>query len=148
MPMCSTPSNDSRCSHCGGPLTGRQLKYCKPDCAKLAVRERWISEVYGLTLVTYELILEHQGYRCAVCKKPFKPGKTPHIDHEHGGHVRGIVCVFCNTRLIGRLKSAQLAQWLADYLHSPPAIEALGVKTMAPGRPPKKRRPRKKVSNG
>jgi DNA-directed RNA polymerase subunit RPC12/RpoP len=109
----------------------------------VAARAAWILKVYGLTLEQYDKILKHQGYRCAVCKKPFTD-KTPHIDHEHGGHVRGIVCAYCNTRLIGRLKSPQLAQWLADYFHSPPAIEALGQKTMAPGRP-RKRKPRKKA---
>lgn len=100
-------------------------------------------KVYGLTMEEYGLILAHQGGRCGCCGKPFKQGKTPHIDHEHGGHVRGIVCPYCNTRLIGRLKSADLAQRLANYLTSPPAVQALGQPVIAPGRPPKKRRKRR-----
>lgn len=99
--------------------------------------------MYGLTELDYNRILRFQGYRCAVCNKPFVPGKTPHIDHEHGGHVRGITCAYCNTRLIGRLKSHELAQRLSDYLREPPAVAALGHPVIAPGRP-KTRRKRKR----
>lgn len=92
----------------------------------------------------YALIYAHQGGRCAVCGKTFLDGKTPHIDHEHGGHVRGIVCAYCNTRLIGRLKSHELAQRLSDYLREPPAVTALGHPVIAPGRPKTKRRKRRR----
>lgn len=97
-------------------------------------------KVYGITEREYNKILRYQAYRCAVCCKLLTGEKTPHIDHEHGGHVRGIVCAYCNTRLIGRLKKWELAQSLADYLRSPPAVSALGKTVIAPGRPPKKRR--------
>lgn len=91
----------------------------------------------------YEAIMQQQGNVCGCCGKPFKEGQTPHVDHEHGGPVRGIVHPYCNTRLIGRLKSAELAQRLANYLLHPPAVLALGGPRIAPGRPPKKRRKRK-----
>lgn len=97
-------------------------------------------QTYGLTMAQYETILEHQGHVCGCCGKPFKPGSVPHIDHEHGGHVRGLVHAYCNTRLIGRLKSPELAQRLADYLTHPPAVVALGGPVIAPGRKPKRRK--------
>lgn len=100
-------------------------------------------KVYGLTPTQYLAILEQQDFKCGCCGKPFKEGKTPHVDHEHGGHVRGIVCAYCNTRLIGRLKSHDMAQRLADYLREPPAVQALGFPVIAPGRPKKKRRRRR-----
>ena len=140
----TTLTRSTDCSFCGQLLTGKRLKYCDDECSKQAARWRWVLKTYGLTPEDYERILLQQGYRCGCCGKPFKEGKTPHIDHEHGGHVRGIVCPYCNTRLIGRLKSHELAQRLADYLLNPPAVEALGAKVVAPGRPPKKRKPRKK----
>lgn len=103
-------------------------------------------KVYGLTPEEYNKILAHQGGKCAICKKRIVGDdvKTPHIDHEHGSnpHVRGILCAYCNTRLVGRLKSHQLAQWLADYLRDPPAVKALGRFVVAPGRPPKRRKKR------
>lgn len=91
----------------------------------------------------YQAILQEQGGKCGCCGKPFTAA-TPHIDHEHGGHVRGIVHAYCNTRLIGRLKSPELAQRLANYLLEPPAVRALGP-VIAPGRPKKKRSPRKRT---
>lgn len=134
----------SDCAGCGRQLTGRQKKWCAdPDCKRRAVRAAWVLKVYGLSMKDYATILESQGHVCGLCGKPFKEGKTPHVDHEHGGHVRGIVCAYCNTRLIGRLKQHELAQRLADYLREPPAIRALGRPVIAPGRPAKKRRRRK-----
>lgn len=131
------------CQGCGRQLTGQQRKWCAdPGCKKTALRWAWILKVYGLTPDDYDRIYAHQGGKCAICHKKFQPGKTPHIDHEHGGHVRGILCAYCNTRLVGRLKSHQLAQWLADYLRDPPAVKALGRMIIAPGRPPKRRKKR------
>lgn len=133
------------CHGCGKQLTGQQKKWCAdPACKKQALRWAWILKVYGLTPEDYNRIYAHQGGKCAICHKAFQPGKTPHVDHEHGSnpHVRGILCAYCNTRLVGRLKNHQLAQWLADYLRDPPAIAALGRAVYAPGRPAKKRRKR------
>lgn len=127
---------------CGQELTGRQRKYASPECSKLAARAAWVLKTYGLTLDELDQIIEHQGGVCGCCGKPFTG--TPHIDHEHGGHVRGVVHAYCNTRLIGRLKSPELAQRLANYLTNPPAVAALGRPVIAPGRPPKKRKPRRK----
>jgi hypothetical protein len=133
------------CAGCSRPLTGRQKKWCAdPECRRQAIRWAWILKVYGLTPEDYNRIYAHQDGKCAICHKRFVPGKTPHIDHEHGADpfVRGILCAYCNTRLVGRLKSHQLAQWLADYLRDPPAVRALGRRVAAPGRPPKRRKKR------
>lgn len=132
------------CVTCSGALEGRQLKYCSQACGKTAQRAAWIAKTYGLTLADYDAILTYQRGLCGCCGKPFTPGSTPHIDHEHGGHVRGIVHAYCNTRLIGRLKSAELAQRLANYLTNPPAVGALGREVIAPGRPAKRRRSRRR----
>lgn len=95
----------------------------------------------------YDLILEEQDGKCGCCGKPFKNGVTPHIDHEHSiggaGHLRGIVHPYCNINLIGRLKDHAVAQALANYLLNPPAVRVLGMR-IAPGRPKKKRLPRKR----
>ncbi|WP_425457712.1 endonuclease domain-containing protein [Catellatospora sichuanensis] len=120
------------------------MSYCGPACQKVNARAAWVLRTYGITLAQYEQIIAYQGGVCGCCGKPFKQGQTPHIDHEHGGHVRGVVHAYCNTRLIGRLKDAALAQRLADYLTNPPAVGALGGYVVAPGRPPKKRRTRRR----
>lgn len=128
---------------CDQPLTGRQKRYASAGCGKRAARANWVLRVYGMTLADYDAILAHQGGRCGICRRAPKAGETFHVDHEHAsgqaGPVRGILCSHCNVRLVGRLKSAERAQALADYLRDPPATAALGREVIAPGRPKKKR---------
>lgn len=135
------------CIACGGILTGRQKKYCSSACAKQAGRAAWILKVYGITLAQWDEVWQLQGERCGICRREPRSGETFHLDHEHAnkgaGPVRGILCPYCNTRLVGRLKSHERAQQLADYLRDPPAVKAIGL-VMAPGRPKKKRQPRKR----
>lgn len=132
---------------CEQPLTGRQKKYATPECGRRMTRATWVMRVYGITLADYDAILAHQGGRCGICRRLPRDGETFHVDHEHAsgqtGPVRGILCPYCNTRLVGRLKSAERAQALADYLRDPPATVALGRVVIAPGRPKKKRAPRR-----
>lgn len=133
---------------CEQILTGRQKKYATAACSKREARRAWVLKVYGITLEEYDTILDYQDGRCAICGKQPKTGQVLHIDHEHGGHNRGLLCSYCNTRLVGRLKNHDLAQKLADYLRDPPAEKALGRKVIAPGRPKRKRSPRKRERGG
>lgn len=133
------------CVQCGGLLTGRQKKYCSAACSKLEGRRQWLMKTYGITMEQWDEIWEFQGRRCGVCHREPRNKETFHLDHEHGGPNRGILCPYCNTRLVGRLKSHERAQQLADYLKNPPAIQALGGAIIAPGRPKKKRAPRKRA---
>ena len=134
----------AECHGCGTFLVGRQKKWCSENCKKREARRLWVLKVYGLSLEEYQAIFEYQKGVCAICRKHMKYGKPLHIDHEHGGPVRGLLCGYCNRNLVGKLKDCEKAQRLADYLKDPPAIKALGKQVMAPGRPMKKRQPRKK----
>ncbi len=131
------------CIVCGGELTGRQRRYDTPGCAKQGARAVKLAAVYGITPAQWDAVWSVQGGRCAICHRPPRPGETFHLDHEHSkgssGRVRGILCPYCNTRLVGRLKDHSRAQALADYLRAPPALDAIG-EVIAPGRPPKRRR--------
>jgi len=137
------------CVSCGGILTGRQKKYCSAQCSKMAGRAAWVAKVYGISIEEFDAIFEYQEGRCGVCRRQPRAGETFHLDHEHSngpsGPVRGILCPYCNTRLVGRLKSHERAQQLADYLRNPPATAAMGRVVVAPGRPRKKRQPRKRA---
>lgn len=136
------------CVVCGGLLTGSQRKYCSTECSRQAGRASWIEKVYGITLAEWDSILEAQGGGCGICARRPKLGETFHLDHEHrkgqSGPVRGILCPYCNTRLIGRLKDHTKAQRMADYLRDPPAPRALGREVIAPGRPKKVRQTKRK----
>jgi hypothetical protein len=70
------------------------------------------------------------------------------VDHEHdggpSGKVRGLICVIpCNLKIVARHKSPDLLQAAADYLRDPPAVKVFG-EVIAPGRPRKKRRARRR----
>lgn len=76
---------------------------------------------YGLTLATFEALLESQDWTCAICPAVFRGehAVTPAIDHCHQtGQVRGILCKECNLAL-GLLKeSADYAERAAEYLRA------------------------------
>ena len=77
---------------------------------------------YGMSADAQNAMLEQQGFRCACCGDPLKPGRLTHLDHDHGTmQVRGFVCLDCNLA-IGHLKDSPLrAHKLAAYLelHAP-----------------------------
>lgn len=133
------------CSRCGKERDGRHPSYCKV-CWQIKCQERkttpcikcgeprgdeskgqsvycykcqrgyWVKLKYGLTSEEYELMLEKQEYRCAVCRCT-ENGRTWHIDHCHNTQlVRGILCDNCN-RGLGHLKDdLEIVRRLVTYL--------------------------------
>lgn len=104
-------------------------------------RDAYLRRVYGITLDEYRAIVKAQGGRCPVCRKPLHGISCP-VDHSHKtGEIRGVTCLHCNHRVIGRHTDWQLLARAAEYLASPPARRAIGSR-----RVPKRRRKRKKTS--
>lgn len=72
---------------------------------------------YGLTQFAYDVLLESQEGRCAICRISLAslPTKLQHIDHDHiTGVVRGVLCAHCNRGLGGfKDKIASLANAIA-----------------------------------
>ena len=65
-------------------------------------RRSKLKATYGITPEQYELMLERQSGKCAICaaKKPGGRTKLFFIDHCHTkGHIRGLLCMRCNTGL-------------------------------------------------
>lgn len=135
------------CQGCGGLLTGRQKKWCSSGCSKQEGRRTWIKNVYDLTLEEYDAILTYQHGGCGICGRPPKENKSLAVDHDHqSGVVRGLLCFFCNKRVLGA-RNAEVLVKTAAYVTDPPAVRALGREVVAPGRPKKKRQPRKRPRN-
>jgi len=69
-----------------------------------------LKKSYGITLVEYEVLLQNQEGKCAICKNPERtmdkdggPRRMP-VDHDHNtGVVRGLLCTPCN-RALGMFK--------------------------------------------
>lgn len=82
-------------------LSGSRSKSSKPS--RPSRRDRYLRAKYGISESVYDEILRSQGYRCAICGAPPKPGRRLHVDHDHrSGRVRGALCWFCNHRVLGR----------------------------------------------
>lgn len=69
-------------------------------------RERRLAR-YGLTVEDYEKLLKAQGGVCAICGRPPKKQRLA-VDHDHlTKRVRGLLCAFCNGRILGRLERSK-----------------------------------------
>lgn len=86
-----------------------------PERKARSVKARRLKK-YGLTDQQYEMILQTQGWVCAIC------GDTPiAVDHDHQtGKVRGVLCRCCNTGLGHFKDKAELLVTAASYLEKHP----------------------------
>lgn len=83
-------------------------------------RVKRIQQRYGLSLLDLEGLKDRQGWRCALCPKPFPVGPTGKafaVDRCHAtGRIRGVLCAGCNTAL-GKLgDNAEGLQRALDYV--------------------------------
>ena len=88
-----------------------------PDEKREKARWSRILRVYGLTKDQYDAL--NTG-TCPICLRAFNDVVKPVVDHDHAsGQVRGILCVYCNNRVVGRHRDANLIRRVADYLDKP-----------------------------
>lgn len=82
---------------------GRQA-ICKA-CNYPIIRESFMKRKYGIGLEEYNLLLESQDGKCAICRvEPKKLSLS--VDHDHDtGEVRGLLCPRCN----------RAVEWLVYY---------------------------------
>jgi DNA-directed RNA polymerase subunit RPC12/RpoP len=94
-----------------------------------------LRRLYGITPEQYDELLERQQGKCAVCLKDKEEFNVRlAVDHDHvSGEIRGLLCRYCNHRLVGRHRDSAVLRRIADYLD-------LGTGWFVP---PKKKRRRK-----
>jgi hypothetical protein len=106
-------------------------------------RAAQLQGLYNITLGEYEAMLRFQGGVCATCRRPPTRQRLC-VDHDHRTkQVRGLLCGWCNLRLIAKSHDAAVFRRAAEYLEHPPAEDVIGVR-LVPARKLKKRQPRKK----
>lgn len=99
---------------------------CKA-CYKERVNKRWCKErqrdydlkrKYGISAEEYDMLLDTQDNRCAICRKEWtEDTKRFAVDHNHDtGEVRGILCHGCNAGIGNLQDSARILRAAADYL--------------------------------
>jgi len=83
---------------------------------------------YGLGAMEYAEIWNRQGGRCPICKREFDNKVRPVIDHKHipnykrkspeirRRYVRGLVCAYCNFRVLPKSITLDKARNIVHYL--------------------------------
>jgi len=75
------------------------------------------TRTYGVTPEQFQQMKDAQDNACEICKLPFVPEKTPHVDHCHTtNRVRGLLCNHCNRGLGGFRDSINIMQSAQEYI--------------------------------
>jgi hypothetical protein len=94
---------------------------------------RRVERVYGLTPEEYARLYEHQGRRCAICRRATGATKRLAVDHDHGccpgpsscGRcVRGLLCSVCNDLMGHARDDPAFFHRAVDYLRAWPSLGA------------------------
>lgn len=101
--------------------TYEKEKYADPEVrARMRERQadRSLERLYGITREKYNELLAAQKHSCAICERHESEFKTRlAVDHNHiSGEIRGLLCNFCNRRLVGRHRDGNLLRKIADYV--------------------------------
>lgn len=110
-----------------------------PEEKKRTVRNSHLVRTYGITLDQYNHLLKLQDEKCAVCDKHYTSfNKSLCVDHDHvTGEVRGLLCVNCNQRVVGRHRDPMLFYRAWKYLET-------GTGFFVPPKPKKKKTVKRK----
>lgn len=81
-------------------------------------RKHELKKAYGITPDEYELMLDLQGFKCAICGTTEPGGKGMFaVDHNHEtGDVRGLLCNRCNSGIGQLLEDVDILQAAINYL--------------------------------
>lgn len=95
-----------------------EWRIANPDKAKEIQRRANLKRAYGISIEQYEELEEKQEHKCAVCdrhKSEFKSRLA--VDHDHKtGEIFGLLCTYCNHRVIGRERNPERFYRAAEYL--------------------------------
>ena len=92
-------------------------KKLSPEEKKHRAKFQRIFKIYGITKEQYD---ELDTGSCTICQRVWTDAVRPAVDHDHvTGHIRGLICLYCNRYRVGRFRDADLVQRIADYLRGP-----------------------------
>lgn len=81
-------------------------------------RRSRLKSTYGISIEQYDQLLKQQNYRCAVCGKHQDDCiNRLAVDHDHHSlELRGLLCPFCNHKVVGKHRRGGLLKAASDYL--------------------------------
>lgn len=108
---------DGQCKDCTNDYNNEWKGKNKEKVAQYGFRSR-LRTAFGITEEQYNELLEKQNNSCALCKKNREHfDRRFAVDHDHqSGEIRGLLCFYCNHKLIGRHRDADLLRRMADYV--------------------------------
>lgn len=108
-----TPLTPHR-THC--PHRDRPKPTWLPPRQFCCPQDHYLQATYGISCDDYWRLFADQGGRCAICRRPPKPGRRLVVDHDHDtGTIDGLCHFGCNRRLPTNLRR---------YLTNPPGRAA------------------------
>lgn len=136
----------SKCNYCEEDIVGKRsdAKYCSDRCRdteeKRRHRERKdlllnpkrgsntgrtadrpaysLMYKFGITTDQYDELLAKQNDSCAFCERHKDEfAKRLAVDHNHKtGEIRGLLCAYCNHRVVGNHTDGNKLRRMADYI--------------------------------
>jgi hypothetical protein len=101
-----------------------------PEETRRLARDKRLRAQYNISADEFDLIWKSQGGMCPICEESLTARGTPkilNVDHDHAdGLTRGILCGYCNRRVVGNLTFAKVKR-IYEYFLNPPATKALGA---------------------
>lgn len=81
-------------------------------------KNRYLKYKYGIDIDEFDRMFDEQHGKCGICGQLFSEDLIPYVDHEHteDGHVRGLLCLQCNTGLGNFRDSKYILAWAVEYL--------------------------------
>ena len=111
--------NENICKSCN-VVEVKEYAKANTDKVKQTQRRSKLKQNYGITEEQYNIMLERQNHCCAICDRHEDQfTKRLAVDHNHAtGEIRGLLCAYCNHRVIGRHRDGTLLRKMADYVDS------------------------------
>lgn len=113
-------SPDGKTTICKKCCDTDSVKYYQEN--KNAAKEKsWAASLkrnYNITVEQYNEMLEKQNGCCAICERPRELfERRLSVDHNHAtNEIRGLLCTYCNHRVVGRHRDGALLRKIADYV--------------------------------
>lgn len=113
-------SPDGKQTTCKECMNAQTREYYNRNKEKVDNKNRpaTLKRLYGITLDQYNEMLENQHGCCAICDR-HRDEFDRHfsVDHNHAtGEIRGLLCTYCNHRVVGRHRDGALLRRIADYV--------------------------------
>lgn len=133
--LCATCYNREWTARNAKRAKAYRLKHRASEQGILSRRRYDYKRLYGITPEQYDRLLEWQGGVCGVCGNPPKKVRLA-IDHDHKTKkIRGLLCSYCNHRLIGRHTIEKIRKAL-QYLERAGEVDSVLQDEAANGRLP------------